>query len=141
MTDVSVQINVAGPSTAMLADKIEKAVQDGLMAIALNAQSYAQQSVLKGPKTGRLYKRGSVTHRASAPGEAPANDTGFLVQTIRAEPIEGEVAARLIADAPYAISLEKGTTKMEPRPFIGPAGEKASAEAPAILQAYMDAAL
>src|SRR5262245_62766200 len=37
------------------------------------------------PKSGRVYKRGNRTHTASAPGEAPAIDTGFLANSIQTE--------------------------------------------------------
>ncbi len=36
------------------------------------------QRPMRGPKSGRVYRRKSVVHRASAPGEAPAIDTGIL---------------------------------------------------------------
>lgn len=79
------------------------------------------RSIQSGPKTGRLYRRRSVTHRASAPGEAPASDTGRLVQSIttayKTEPIQG----RVNAGTDYAASLEYGTTRMEPRPYARPA--------------------
>ena len=38
--------------------------------------------ILTGPRTGRIYRRGGVVHQASAPGEAPASDTGELRQSI-----------------------------------------------------------
>ena len=37
---------------------------------------------MSGAKHGREYKHGSVTHRASAPGEPPAIDTAALVNSI-----------------------------------------------------------
>ena len=67
---------------------MQKAINDALMATALVAQGYAQQSILRGAKTGRIYKRGKITHRASAPGEPPANDTGFLAQNIVSSPVD-----------------------------------------------------
>jgi hypothetical protein len=70
-----------------------------------------------GPKTGRLYRRpGRAPHQASAPGQAPANDTGNLANSLdyNVQRIRLEVGER----APYAIFLEDGTRKMKPRPHM-----------------------
>lgn len=95
------------------------------------AGSYVEQdakvSIAQGEKTGRVYKRGNVTHRASAPGEAPASDTGRLVNSINVRPAEGELAVDVVAGGgivKYARMLEFGTSKMAARPFLFPALEK-----------------
>ena len=75
---------------------------------------------MRGPKSGRLYGG----HRASAPGEAPAIQTGELVTSVQAEMI-GEQEAVVGADTEYAAMLEYGTTEMAARPFLTPAAEKA----------------
>lgn len=43
------------------------------------------QEMFRLAKTGAIYRRGSKTHQASAPGEAPAIDTGGLSQNIAHE--------------------------------------------------------
>ena len=79
----------------------------------------------------RIYKRRTVTHQASAPGEAPASDTGRLVNSINSymDTIEDDsafvVAGR--GTVKYARALEFGTTKMAARPFMFPALEKSKA--------------
>ena len=47
----------------------------------------AVKSIQTGMKSGRIYEKYNPrrTHRASAPGEAPASDTGNLVRNIRVE--------------------------------------------------------
>ena len=76
------------------------------------------------PKSGRFYKvskRGAL-HQASAPGEAPAVDTGNLragIKTDEVTPILFEV--RVAAE--YASYLEYGTRRMLPRPYVAPAIE------------------
>jgi HK97 gp10 family phage protein len=117
-------------------DKIKKGVKDGLLALALMAQGEAQKSIRRGPKTGRVYKRGKVYHQASAPGEAPANDLGNLVNKVKAEMTE-ELVASTLSLAPYSIHLEYGTRKMAARPFLRPAGEKIKAQAEGVLNAYI----
>ena len=82
---------------------------------------------LTGPKSGKLYPRRGKTrrggrrmHRASAPGEAPATDSGFLMSGIRAH-MQSSTTGVITIAAPYAIWLEEGTRFMLPRPFIRPA--------------------
>lgn len=74
-----------------------------------------------GPKTGATYtRRGGVSHTASAPGESPASDTGFLYGSITVD-IKSDSEAEIIIPAEYAEALEFGTFKMAARPFILPA--------------------
>ena len=95
----------------------------------------AKKSILEGGKTGRIYKRRTVTHVASAPGEAPASDTGRLVNSTHAEAGQGEALAISGSSAvKYAQMLEFGTSKMAPRPFMFPALEKSKAWITARLQ-------
>lgn len=61
-------------------------------------------------------------HRASAPGEPPASDTGRLLSSIGHRiRVEDTLVAQVFADARYATYLELGTSKMAPRPFLRPA--------------------
>ncbi len=84
------------------------------------------KSMQNTPKTGRHYKRGKSGkfHIASSPGEAPAIDFGELLRSIffDVRPLEVEVGS--FGGAPYAEFLEEGTSKMEARPFLGPAVEE-----------------
>lgn len=77
----------------------------------------AVELITSPPKTGRIYRRRGVVHQASAGGEAPASDTGRLVNSRRVEIIESEIRGRLTFSTAYALPLEKGTVKMEPRPY------------------------
>jgi HK97 gp10 family phage protein len=89
----------------------------------------AVESILSGNKSGatRTLYNPRRTHTASAQGEAPANDTGFLASQISTDVKthqNGEVVGRIISSAPYSKALEFGTTKMMARPFMQPALEK-----------------
>lgn len=77
----------------------------------------AVELIMNPPKSGRIYRRRGVTHRASAPGEAPANDTGRLVNSRRIDLFEAQLRARLTFSTEYAEALEFGTRHMEPRPY------------------------
>lgn len=108
-----------------VASEIDKAV----FASAQKVVTEAKTSIANGQKTGRVYRRRTVTHRASAPGEAPASDTGRLVNSITAYPAKaGEaVAVAGRGSVKYARMLEFGTTKISARPFMLPAMEKSRA--------------
>ena len=86
----------------------------------------AIKSIQTGPKTGRIYEKYNPrrTHRASAPGQAPASDTGNLVSNIMVER-ESENIVNVVSKAFYSMFLEFGTSKILPRPFMFPASEKA----------------
>jgi hypothetical protein len=71
------------------------------------------------PKSGRIYG----SHQASAPGEAPATDTGLLVNSTQFKMVN-ELTAEVNINAEYGPDLEYGSTTMAARPFIGPAIEK-----------------
>lgn len=96
---------------------------------AFDIEAGAKQS-MKGPKSGATYKRGSKSHQASAPGEAPAIDTGNLVNSIQTD-VQG-LRAEVGTAVEYALYLEYGTSKMAARPFLGPAAE---AVRPSLIQA------
>lgn len=76
------------------------------------------------PKTGNEYTRGGKTHTASAPGEAPARDTGHLGQATSlnvASDKDAAPVAEVMSAAQYAAPLEFGTETMAARPFMRPA--------------------
>ena len=85
----------------------------------------AVKSIQSGAKSGIVYEKYNPrrTHRASAPGEAPASDTGNLVSKIIVRQ-DGQDKANVESNAHYSAFLEYGTSKMEPRPFLFPAFEK-----------------
>jgi HK97 gp10 family phage protein len=92
-----------------------------LDAAGLIVQNAAKKSITSGPKTGRTYRRGTVLRRASAPGEAPANQTATLLGSIQYQVSEQELMVQIVAGVAYAKFLELGTRKMAPRPFMNPA--------------------
>ena len=106
----------------------EKAAEDILLEGALKLQEEMRNSIQKGSKTGRRYKHGTVTHQASAAGEAPASDTGTLAASIH--PRKGKKKLQYFSGSnqgqgtKYAKSLEFGTRNIAPRPFVKPAFDK-----------------
>lgn len=127
----------ATQATAGLGPKIEAAIQAAVTEIAYSALAAAQLSLQRGPKTGRIYKRRKVRHQASAPGEAPATDTGRLVSSLKVEIPSEKWTANLVAGVPYAIHLEYGTRHMKPRPFMRPAGDAQRATAAKVFDKHL----
>ena len=69
----------------------------------------------------------SPKHQASAPGDAPATDTGHLVNQIAVDAVKesGRDAYVIVrSQAKYSNALEFGTRHIEPRPFMAPALQK-----------------
>ena len=107
---------------------------------AQNIRTHAIKSIQRGTKSGVVYEKASPkrTHKASAPGEAPATDTGRLANSINAN-IEGK-KAEIVADTQYAGWLEFGTQSIKPRPFMFPAMEQERPKWEARLNRIVDAA-
>jgi hypothetical protein len=109
---------------AEISAQVSKAVQ----ATALEALTDVRKAIQGPPKTGKLYprgKNGDKVHQASAPGEAPATDTGALVSSTyftQPDPLTAAIGSRL----EYAFHLEFGTMKIAPRPSWLPAAERAA---------------
>lgn len=94
-----------------------KAVQ-GVRSAALAGEAILKADLLSRPGTGELYGK----HRASAPGEPPAPDTGRLRAATQADPDvrrDGDdLVGRVVANTEYALPLEKGTERMAARPYL-----------------------
>lgn len=82
---------------------------------------------LSKPGSGKVYpsRRGSGTHRASAPGEPPAPDTGqYRASVITRSGMYSNTTFWLGTGSPaeYAYALEYGrTSRLKPRPHFEPA--------------------
>lgn len=102
-------------------EQIEPNMRKALTSCALIVEREAKESMR--PGDGIAYKRRSVIHIASSPGNPPAVDTGRLRASIthRLEWEAGGAAAYVGTSVEYARHLEFGTSKMEPRPFLRPA--------------------
>ncbi len=84
-----------------------------------------RRNIQTSPRGGRTYVKThpNRTHTASAPGESPATDLGFLVRSIQTEPDMANLRIRILSlhsIAPYAKRLEFGdlSAGLAPRPFM-----------------------
>lgn len=105
---------------ARFEDEVSRIVQSTAQAVSMNAKS-----LMRGVKHGRVYMRGKRRHIASKPGEAPAVDTGKLKGSIMVRMVTKHKAI-VTPTAEYAYSLEFGTRRIAPRPFMRPSAEKAA---------------
>lgn len=104
--------------------------------IAVNAIRNAELEVLRGKRSGRVYRKPHTKshYTASAPGEPPARRTGNLRLnwngTVESSSTGSglRVTAVLESQERYSTYLENGTRRMAPRPFKQPISEKAMPE-------------
>ncbi|CAB4176540.1 phge_HK97_gp10, phage protein, HK97 gp10 family [uncultured Caudovirales phage] len=124
-----------------LGEQSLKEVRIALNSAALAVERTAKTSVQRGTKSGRIYKRKGIVHRASAPGEPPASDTGYLAAHITTVLDLDGLGANVESQAEYSRYLEFGTAKMGARPFLFPAFEQNKDRIKANLSAAIKRAL
>jgi hypothetical protein len=135
----------ANSSLQRLAQNFRRGVLGGGHAAVAIVVRTAQQGILNGGKSGRVYttffrtgRNGGVfpvgtrpPHRASAPGEYSANDTGSLISSIGGR--NSLTQMRVWARAPHAGFQEYGTSRMAPRPNIANAVRDSGPQVTAVL--------
>ena len=84
------------------------------------------KTAMNQPHSGRIYKRRSVEHQASAPGEAPAIDTGAYINSIQIK--RNNKTASIQSNQQQALALELGRPEKNllPRPAWIPAAKRSS---------------
>lgn len=126
MTRVSVELLGEQQLQAALAKFAKEAqgeIDKAVTSAGIELRSIIVKGYQKGPKTGKVYTRGTVDHQSSAPGEAPATDTGRLVNSVYFEKTQRAVVA-VGSMVVYGEYLEWGTRKIAPRPLWRPSVEK-----------------
>lgn len=122
-----------------LKDLSQEAIRKAFYMIGKDLVDDSRAMIMEKPKHGRLYKLRKngrlINHRASAPGEAPANFTGALKHSLDFTVSGSEkmvFGSRTTfpnrkgtpAGVNYGGYLELGTRKIEPRPYLEPAIKK-----------------
>jgi HK97 gp10 family phage protein len=137
---LSLSISIKGDIGA-IGRSIDKDIEKLEQELAFRIVDESRAMMDSSTPTGRLYRRGSFTrrhriggqrasgrgtriHRASAPGQPPAEDSGKLYRNITVRRM-GNGSYRVRFGAEYAGYLEFGTGRMRARPFIIPAIERA----------------
>lgn len=123
LTGILSSKNALGKMSKRVDDLLDKEV----MLAAIDTGNIARKSIKRGVKTGVTYEKYKPrrTHRASAPGESPATDTGRLAGSITQEKT-GKAEAIVGSRVVYSKFLEFGTQSMGERPFLKPALKQAA---------------
>lgn len=82
--------------------------------------AYAKQKIQGGGRSGQVYRRRTVTHQSSAPGEFPKSDTGQLVASLYFRVAADKLSAFFGTKLNYGTYLEYGTSRMRARPWLRP---------------------
>lgn len=96
-------------------------VKNAFVIIGRELKKESKRYINSKDKTGRLYRitrfGRSYNHRASAPGQSPANISGNLIKNLFKK--TGNDSTLTFGDrASYAGFLEKGTARMAKRPYL-----------------------
>lgn len=104
---------------------MDRELPEVVRATTLAVSGTAQTSIAQGTKSGVTYQKTNPnrTHTASAPGEAPATDTGALVQSINTRFSQGGLQGVVFTPLDYGAYLEFGTSTIRARPWLLPALE------------------
>lgn len=120
MSGADIRVEVKSLNLKRIGAEMAASIDDEVNKSAQQIVADAKLSLMNPPKTGRSYKRGKKTHQASAPGEAPATDTGALVNSGTTRRVFlGHY--QCVFSTAYAQALEYGTPRIEPRPYLRPA--------------------
>ncbi len=107
--------------------KAERAMDAVIKRAVLRVSNRIVKTLQKGSRSGRSYPRpGGSVHVASAPGEPPKSDTGFLAKHVKPTTTKSRgnvVSAAVVISAKYSALLEFGTSRMKARPFVRPSFE------------------
>ena len=107
------------------ADRQYRQQADNIISRAgLLVMNEAKRSIQLSLGGGRTYGN----HTASAAGQPPNTDTGFLVSNIFLDKDNDGMGADVESRADYSVYLEFGTKDMQPRPFMQPALESQRAK-------------
>ena len=108
-----------------LSDILRRKVEGALVISGEMVATQVRRNIQKSPRGGRTYIKTNPNrvHKASAAGESPATDLGFLVRSIQTEPDLDNLRIRVVSlftIAPYARRLEFGDMArgLQPRPFM-----------------------
>lgn len=95
--------------------------------LGIEIQTYIRQSMKDSPpdmsKRYKRQKKKGLYHNPSFPNNYPRIDSGNLVKNITYHTSYRGLEVGDLKKTPYAVYLEEGTSKMEPRPFIAPTWE------------------
>jgi HK97 gp10 family phage protein len=120
MSNVTINLDIR--KLERIARDLPGLTSNALAAVALDGEAYIKYSFGTSP---------------SAPGDPPGVDTGKLRNSIRAEK-ETNTRWVITTDTEYAGHLEFGTSRMAPRPFMGPGLQYIAETAPDMFRGFLE---
>lgn len=96
---------------------MHKGIRTALFEIGAENIQQTKKFIYAPPKTGRIYNYRGKRHQASAPGQSPANRSGFLARSLDYR-VSGIQRVEFFSTAKYSNYLEDGTENMQPRPYF-----------------------
>ena len=145
MTTVKIEMDGLGQLLKQLeaiGDNAEEVTLQVVTDLVADTHALAVAGIEGGPKSGRVYRRGNVSHRASAPGQYPASDTGRLASSVKMVlPSPGKIEGQVGTNVTHGKYLEFGTSKMAARPWLLPSFKKAKIGVEAELRARLEGKL
>ena len=123
---VSVKIDREKQNYGDIASEMKKKMQQVIIYGTNATRNTAIENISRGAKSGETYEKYNPrrTHKASASGEFPATDTGFVVNNISVRFTSDGLEGNVVSNANYSSLLEFGTSKMGARPFMQPSLEQ-----------------
>ncbi len=97
--------------------KIDKGIRKAFFEIGNENKRYLRRRIRAKDKTGFLYKYKNRPHRASAPGEFPANRSGKLAKGVDFVS-QGSKSMEFGVEELYGKRLEEGTKRIKPRKLV-----------------------
>ena len=141
---MKIQVTNVRLPTVRSQETMRDAVAAALQMHARDVLAEAARLLLSGSRSGRTHRHGGVMRQASAPGEPQAVEHGRLVESGKVGDVNtsGSVIEVAVSwGTAYALWLEKGTRRMQARPFARPAALKLIEQGRARLAAAADEAL
>ena len=125
MTRVNVQVVSKNPKYKQYKKKVQKQFQQSVFRAVNMVRNTVIQGISAGGQ-GEVYEkyRPRRTHRASAEGDYPATDTGYLISHINSKIYSNGMGGEIQSNAEYSHFLEFGTSEMSARPFMQPSLEE-----------------
>jgi phage gpG-like protein len=120
MSNVTIHLDIR--NLERIARDLPGLTSNALSAVALDGEAYIKHSFGSSP---------------SVAGDPPGVDTGKLRNSIRAEK-ETNTRWIITTDTEYAVHLEFGTSRMAPRPFMGPGLQYIAETAPDMFRGFLE---
>ena len=127
---------------------LQRRIEANLVIAGEMIATEVRRNIQKSPRGGMTYvlTNPNRVHKASAAGESPATDLGFLARSIQIEPDLQNLRVRILSlhsIAPYAKRLEYGDLSrgLQPRPFMFKGLQAKKQQAIAIVQNAVNQAI